>query len=397
METPIHESPVRYKQAKLTLMGKDLGRLAKKYGTPLYVYSAGRIVQKLKALRGAFTEPLHVHYAMKANFNPQILKLLKKQKVGVDVVSAGEIKRALECGFKGQDIIFSGVAKSHEEIGFALRKNILLFNVESLPELERIGQIAKRLKKTAQVSFRLNPDVSADTHPYITTGFRENKFGMDQSFLPELLEILRRYKKNLNLRGLDFHIGSQLTKIEPFEEALKKSVPVFQQLRSQGFDLRIFDIGGGVGISYQGQEVIDLAEYGRRLESYLKPLGVEIHCEPGRYLVADAGVLLTKAEYIKKTPYKNFVIVDTGMHHLIRPSLYQAYHRIMPVVKSDRPEVKVDVVGPICESSDWIAKDRILPEIKEGEVLAILDAGAYGYVMSSDYNLHPKAKEVVIE
>ena len=387
---------VDYKGKHLALMGKNLLALAHKHGTPTFVYSSQRILQKLNGLRSAFAVPLHIHYAMKANSNPQVLRLIQKQGVGVDVVSAGEIHRALECGFTPSSVIFSGVAKTEDEITYSLRKGIKLFNVESPQELRRIGEISLRLKKVASVSFRLNPDVDAKTHPYITTGFRENKFGMDQSFMPELLKILRKYQTSIKLVGLDFHIGSQLLEIRPFEEAVRKAIPLFRELQAEGFPLKHFDIGGGVGISYQGQRVIDLHRFGERIEKLLAPLGCEILCEPGRYLVADAGVLLTRVEYIKETPYKRYVIVNTGMDQLIRPALYQSYHRILPVVKARGKMTKVDVVGPICESSDWLAQDRSMVLPKQGDILAILDAGAYGYVMSSDYNLHPKAKEVLI-
>ncbi len=373
-----------------------LSSLARKHGTPLYVYSQQRILDKLTTLQDAFSMPLHVHFAMKANNFPPVLKLLSKNKTGVDVVSAGEINRALECGFKPQKIIFSGVGKSVEEITLALRKEIFSLNVEGPQELERIGLLAKRLRKKAGVSFRLNPNVNPKTHPYITTGFRNNKFGMDKSFLPLLLKTLNKYKKNISLLGLDFHIGSQLTEIAPIEEALVKSIPIYKDLQGQGFPLSHFDIGGGIGISYEGQKTINLNDYAKRLEKHLRPLGCQIMCEPGRYLVADAGVLLTEVEYIKKTPFKNFVIVNTGMHHLIRPALYQAYHEIQPLKNTGRKKFKADVVGPICESADYLAQDRMLPEVKQGEILCIYDAGAYGQVMASHYNLHPMPREVLV-
>lgn len=390
------QSPIHYKTKKLYLMDINLESMARRYGTPTYIYSTKRILEKLRSLQNAFSQKLHVHYSVKANSNRDLLKFLRKQDVGVDVVSGGEIKRALECGFKGKHVIFSGVGKTHEEIELGIKEKIFLFNVESPQELERIGQVAKRLKSSAHVSFRLNPDVNAKTHPYITTGFRENKFGMDQSFLPELLGILKRYKKEIILSGLDFHIGSQLTDLAPFEAALKKSIPIYQNLKSQGFPLKHFDIGGGVGVSYQGQKVININDYGRRLEKLLKPLGCEILCEHGRYLVADAGVLLAKVEYTKKAPDKNFVILNTGMHHLIRPALYSSFHNILPVRQSSAKKFRADVVGPICESSDFLAKDRLLPEPKQGDIWVICDTGAYGFVMASDYNLHAKPKEVLI-
>jgi diaminopimelate decarboxylase len=246
------------------------------------------------------------------------------------------------------------------------------------------------------VSFRLNPNVNPKTHPYITTGFKENKFGMDKSFLPHLLETLGKFN-SLELTALDFHIGSQLFKVKPFEEALKKSIPIFENLRAKGFKLKSFDIGGGLGVPYNDEKPFDLKNFGKMVEGYLQPLGCDIVCEPGRFLVADSGVLLTQVEYIKKTPYKSFVIVNTGMHHFMRPALYQAFHKILPLVQSKGVLKRFDIVGPICESSDWLAKDRKLPPLKQGVYLAICDAGAYGYVMASDYNLHPKPREIFVD
>ncbi|MDZ4678375.1 MAG: diaminopimelate decarboxylase [Oligoflexia bacterium] len=390
------KKPVKYVNKKLKFMGIDLGILGRKNKTPVYIYSKKRIGEKLEILKEAFTKTLGIHYSVKANSNRQVLKFLKAQKIGVDVVSGGEVTRALECGFKGRDIIFSGVGKSEEEITATLKIGIYLFNVESPQELDRIARVARRLKKCACVSFRLNPNVDAKTHPYITTGFRENKFGMDKKFIPELLKILKRNPKNLKLIGLDFHIGSQLTEINPYEAAFKKSVPVYQELQRQGFALSHFDIGGGIGISYERQKTIDLKKFGKMVESYLKPLGCKILCEPGRFLVGDAGVLLAQVEYVKKTPYKTFVILNTGMHHLIRPALYNSYHEILPVNQKGGKTINLDVVGPICESSDWLAKNRKLVIPSQGDLWAICDVGAYGYVMASDYNLHKKPIEILI-
>jgi diaminopimelate decarboxylase len=379
-------------------MGHDLSLVAKSFGTPTYVYSFQRIAQKLSLLRDSFSAELNIHYAMKANSNRELLKRLKKLKVGVDVVSGGEIKRALECGFKGQDIIFSGVAKSVDEITFSLDNKIKTFNVESPGELERIGTIAKKKKQLARVSLRINPNVNPKTHPYITTGFRENKFGMDVTFLPELLKVFKKYHKNLELVGLDFHIGSQLLELKPYESALIKSVVIFKNLRAQyNFPLKSFDVGGGIGIPYKNEEAIDLTAYGKLVEKHLIPLQCEILCEPGRFLVGDSGVLLTKVEYIKKTPYKTFVIVNTGMHHLLRPALYSAYHRIFPLKRSPSKGESVDVVGPICESSDWLGVKRNLGQVRENDILALCDVGAYGYVMASDYNLHPRPHETFVD
>ncbi len=380
-------------------MGHDLSGVALTSGTPTYAYSFKRILQNLAELRSAFTQQVSIHFAMKTNSNRELLKRLKNEGVGVDVVSGGEIARSLECGFKGSDIIFSGVAKSHEEINYALETKIKMFNVESPEELERIGQLATKKSVVAPISFRMNPNVDAKTHPYITTGFKENKFGMDKSAIPLLLNILKKYESNLNLLGLDFHIGSQLESLKPFEAALKKAIPNFLQFRKSGFKLRSFDIGGGIGVPYKkNQKPFDLKKFGKMVEKNLRPLDCEIVCEPGRFLVADAGVLLTKVEYVKKTPYKSFIIVNTGMHHLLRPALYGAHHEIYPVSEKSKAKLRTfDVVGPICESSDWLAHERRLPTPEQGDILAIADVGAYGFVMASDYNLHPKPHEIFVD
>jgi diaminopimelate decarboxylase len=394
--------PLHYKIHKLFLADIDLFSIAKKLKQPTYIYSSKRILENLNRFRNAFSpgsnsdNGVKIHYAMKANSNHQVLKFLSKQRVGADVVSGGEIKRALECGFCPEQIIFSGVGKSEAEISYALKNDIAAFNVESIPELERIAQISKSLKKLAPISLRLNPDVDAKTHPYITTGFRENKFGIDQRALPALVKIFSKNKNSLKLIGLDFHIGSQVTTIKPFIEAVKKVIPIYKHLKTLGYPLTKFDIGGGLGIPYEKHESIDLSKYAKAIEGLLKPLDCEILTEPGRYLVGDGGVLLAQVEYVKKTPHKTFVILNTGMHHFMRPALYNAYHEILPVKKSQAQKINCDIVGPICETSDCLAKNRKISKPKQGEWLAISDAGAYGFVMASDYNLHAKAEEILV-
>ncbi len=386
---------LKYQGSNLSFMGQNLASLAKTHGTPIYVYSKKRISQKIEKIKNAFQNNIGIHFAMKSNHNPKILQHIRSRGLGIDVVSGGEINRALECGFKPDQIIFSGVGKSQDEINLGVRKGIFLFNVESPQELERIGQIAGRQNKNVSLSFRINPDVNAQTHPYVTTGFRENKFGMDKSFIPELLRILKRYRK-LKLMGLDFHIGSQLTDLKPFEDAVKKSIPLFTSLKNLGHAMTYFNTGGGIGISYKNEKTIDIDRYATQIQKLLKPLNCKILCEPGRFLVGDAGVLLTKVEYLKKTPHRNFIIANTGMHHLLRPALYDSYHHILPIKKSTRTTIVADVVGPICESSDWLAKKIKIPLPQMGDVLAICDVGAYGFVMANEYNLHPKPKEIVI-
>jgi diaminopimelate decarboxylase len=388
--------PVKYKSGNLYLEDINLSKVALKYGTPTYVYSSRRIIENLENFRSAFKSKVKIHFAMKANSNVDVLKLLRKNDVGVDVVSGGEIKRALLCGFKPSEIIFSGVAKSVPEINLGLKLNISTFNIESLEELSRVARLAEKCRTRANISLRLNPDVDPKTHPYISTGFKENKFGMEVAILPDLLVLIKRKTKFLNLTGLDFHIGSQVMSISPFIEAVEKIIPVYKSLIAQGFPLKNFDIGGGIGIPYENENALNMKHYAKKVEQLLRPLNCHILTEPGRTLVGDAGVLLTEVEYIKRGSVKYFAIVNTGMHHLLRPALYNAYHKIYSLKKSHHEKIKYDVVGPICESSDWLAKDRMLPKLKASDKLAICDAGAYGFTMASDYNLQSKPAEILI-
>lgn len=390
-----------FRENGLYLGGVSLTSIAKKHGTPTYVYDIDGMVTRLRELKEAFQNKAEIHYATKANSCVEVLKAFKKEKIGVDTVSWGEAQSAVEAGFSHKDIIFSGVAKTEEELTKAIKYQIKQINVESPQELERIGQIAKKLKKKVAVAFRMNPNVNPSTHPYITTGFRENKFGMDTSFLPELRGILTKYKKFIELKGLTIHIGSQLLELTSLKEAIQKTIPIYLDFKNSGYPLETFDIGGGVGIPYDGKESVQLKDYGKMVLDLLSPLGCRILTEPGRVLVAEFGVLLTEIQYIKKTPYKNFAIVNSGMNHLIRPSLYEAIHRIFPVNykaanNTQEDSELYDIVGPICESSDFLGKDRYLPKLEQGNVLAVLDAGAYGYSMASFYNHHKLPKEVVI-
>jgi diaminopimelate decarboxylase len=418
--------PVRYRSNVLELMGHSLARLAHENGTPTYVYSLKRIKAKIEGLRAAFggASPINIFYAMKANANREILGFLSGLDIGVDVVSGGEIKRALECGFRGPSIIYSGVGKRIEEIELGLRNSVSCFNVESVSELRRILDVSRRSKAKATVSLRIKPDIDPMTHRFVSTGRTDNKFGLDVSALGEVVEVLQKGKKHLHLSGVDFHIGSQLTRLGPFVRAIKRVAPVYRRLQQLGFPLVHFNVGGGIGIPYEEVDAdgidagvsIDISEYAKQVSKLLNPLQCQIYCEPGRYLVGDAGILLTKVQYLKHNPGKSFVVVDSGMHHLLRPALYGAYHRILPVrrriagltaqaAKSRQGSKKgnkkgksfvADVVGPICESSDYLGVDRRFNDLKEGDLLAVTDAGAYGYVMASDYNLHPRPKEIVI-
>ncbi len=373
-------------------------------GHPCYVYDLANIKNRFEKLCEALSplQNLKVHYALKANANSEILKSFLNWGAGVDVVSAGEMQCALEHGFAAEKIIFSGVAKSVEEIDAAIDVGIKQINVESPQELIRIGQRAQAKNKKMAVAFRMNPEVNPVTHPYITTGMSENKFGMDRSFVPQLVRILKEFPENLKLRGLTMHIGSQLLDLQAIKEAIQKLRSINHELDVLGFPTESMDIGGGVGIHYDQmsdeKDFKTIQEYGAIVAQALKDYTGEVMIEPGRVLVGRAGVLLCQVEYIKKTSTKTFAIVNTGMHHLMRPALYQAIHRILPVVKDDSLSThSYDVVGPICESSDSLGKNRILSELKQGDYLAICDAGAYGFSMANHYNLHPFPQEVVLK
>lgn len=368
-----------------------------------YLYFLGDFVERAQFYKSCFRQQDKIHFAMKSNSHPRFLEKAKELGLGADLVSGGELEKALQAGFSPEDLIFSGVGKSKTDIEQALSHSISQINVESPMELARIGEIARKMNKVARVAFRYNPNVSAETHPYIRTGFRENKFGMDESFLPELTALLNEYSSSVQLVGVTLHIGSQITNVDSLVEAVEKTIPVFKYFQNLGHPLESFDVGGGIGINYESdanpQELGRLVQFSNSVKRHLEPLGCRIYCEPGRFLVARCGVLLTQVEYVKRTPYKNFVIVNTGMHHLMRPSLYKAHHRILPVQTPDEEVggMVCDVVGPVCESSDVLGYDRNLPVIEPGQWLAIMDVGAYGAVMSSSYNSFPPPEEVFLD
>lgn len=371
------------------------------YQGPLYVYDLKGLQKRVEQYRSFLGSKSQIYYATKANSHLDILKSLKKQGVRLDVVSGGEIDQGIKAGFEAREIIFSGVGKTRQEITQALFLRVHQINVESVEELKRIAEIAKSLRVRAQIAFRMNPEVSPQTHPYITTGFRENKFGLDAQALPELLRILKENTEHLELKGLTMHIGSQITDIEVFQEAIQKTKEMFRHVQSQGFTPSRFDVGGGVGIVYEREDLAGeeklLRNYGQMVQNELKDLDVEIQCEPGRWLVAHNGVLLCQIQYVKETPYKKFLIVDSGMNHLLRPALYEAHHNIWTLNEPSSTAVEVyDVVGPICESSDFLALERALPRCKGGDFLAIADSGAYGMSMASEYNLRALPREICL-
>ena len=385
----------------------SVSEIARNQTTPFYLYDVDDIEMRYRAYEKTLSGlNSRIHYALKANSNHKILSHLASWGAGVDTVSGGEIKKALAAGFPPAKIIFSGVAKTKKEIRFAIENQIKQINVESPAELERIIEIARSLKLKVDVAFRLNPDVNPKTHPYITTGFRENKFGMDESFLPELIKLLTASKDAVQLRGLTMHIGSLLFDLDVFQEALEKTLVVHHQLVKEGFTLDRFDIGGGLGIRYETADATDelamLEKFGVMVKAVTtKHFGsdskIEVMTEPGRMIVARSGLLVSEVQYIKRAPAKTFAIVDTGMHHLLRPALYQARHRVVTLREPTSALQTYDVVGPICESSDVLAKDAELPEMKAGDLIGIADSGAYGFSMASAYNSHEFPAEILVE
>ncbi len=383
--------------------GIALSKLAERYGTPLYVYAAATIRERLAAFQKAFRLIPHtICYSVKANSNLSILRLLAREGCGFDVVSGGELERVLEVDRQAaRKVVFSGVGKSRDEITAALKAGILIFNVESESELWILAECAARLRKVARIALRVNPDVAADTHPYISTGLHKHKFGVPLATARAL------YAKASSVRflavaGVSVHIGSQITDVAPFAEAIQRVADFLRALRADGHAIQYVDTGGGLGINYQAEEPAFaeyVASYARAVARPLRGLGVHLLLEPGRSIIAPAGILLTSVLYRKANQGKRFLVVDAAMNDLIRPSLYNAFHQIVPVVRPDggaaRKE-KVDIVGPICESGDFFAHDRELPQTEEGELLAILDAGAYGMALSSNYNSRPRPAEVMV-
>lgn len=384
--------------------------LVKKFGTPLYIYSQHTLEDHFQKLTGALASLDHlICFAMKANSNAAVMRVLANLGSGFDVVSEGELRRVMAAGGDPRKCVFAGVGKTRQEIEFALEQGICSFNVESEPELARINQVAARLKKIAPVAVRVNPNIDAHTHAKITTGTYENKFGIAFEQVEGVYARASKLK-NLRLRGVQMHIGSQLTAVRPFELAVKKVLPLVTKL-AQNYGLDFFSIGGGLGIVYKpalesgtrdwwssskARGILTPESYAQRLVPLLQPLALRILIEPGRFIVGNAGILVTRVEYVKRTGRKNFVIVDAAMNDLIRPAFYDSYHEIVPVTKRNGAQISSDVVGPICESGDYFAKERLLPKVGEGDHLALLSTGAYGFVMASNYNSRAMAAEVLV-
>ena len=403
-----------YKNGSLFCEDVELSTLAEEHGTPLYVYSAGTILDHFTRLDAALAEVDHeVAYAVKANSNLSVLRLLANHGAGFDIVSGGELFRVIKAGGDPAHCTFAGVGKTRDEIIYALEKGIYSFNVESEEELRYLNEVAGELGMIAPAAVRVNPDVDAKTHKYISTGKSGNKFGVDFTAIADLYERASKELPNIKLRGLQMHIGSQLTSVAPFIEAVEKVTPLVMELKAK-HGIEFWSIGGGIGIIYkeslasasvdwwsnqpEQERPLTIERYGKELVPRLKDLGLKILLEPGRLIVGNAGVLLTKCLYEKKGTTKTFKIVDAGMNDLIRPALYEGYHEIVPLAKPSSSElVTVDVVGPICESGDFFCQDRPLPDFQPGDRVALMSAGAYGFAMASNYNSRPLPAEILVE
>ena len=400
----------RYFRNRLHCEGVSVGSLVKKYGTPLYVYSSSTLINNFSRLHEAL-RPLDrmICFAMKSNSNLGIIRTLADLDSGFDTVSGGEIQRVIAAGGNPRKCVFAGVGKTEEEIVFALRKGIYCFNVESEAELKRINRIAGKLKKKAPVAIRVNPNVDAKTHKKITTGTYENKFGVAFEKITGIYSRASKLK-NITLRGLQMHIGSQLTQVKPFENAVRKVAPLASKLKAK-YGLEFLSIGGGIGIIYEDalasgsakwwnhpktKKFLTPEKYASTLIPLLEPLELKILLEPGRFISGNAGILVTRVEYVKRTGQKYFAIVDAAMNDLLRPAFYESYHEIVPVLQSRNRPIATDVVGGICETGDTFCKNRLIPRVEEGDLIAMLSAGAYGFVMAGTYNTRPLAAEVMV-
>jgi diaminopimelate decarboxylase len=386
-----------YKDNELWCEEVPVRDIAREVGTPCYLYSHRTLQHHFRVFDRAFSEVPHIIcFAVKSNSNIAVLRTFINEGGGADIVSGGELYRALQAGVDSGKVVYSGVGKKVDEIEYALASEILMFNVESSQELQLINECAKKMGKKAGVALRVNPDVDPETHPYISTGLKRNKFGID---IKKSLEEYRQAKAltHLDIKGVSCHIGSQVTKISPFIDALKRLKRLIRLLWEEGIEIRYLDLGGGLGITYDQEEAPHPSEYARTIIDASKDLKCTFIFEPGRVIVGNAGILVTEVLYTKSNEEKNFVIVDAGMNDLMRPSLYDSYHQIQPVIKKERGEIVADVVGPICESGDYLAKGRKIFEFERGELMAVMSAGAYGFSMSSNYNSRGRAPEVLVK
>jgi len=386
-----------YRDNELYCEDVPIRMIAKEIGTPFYLYSHATLKRHFIIFDEAFEGVNRlVCYSAKANTSMAVLKLFAGLGGGLDIVSGGELYRGLKAGFSPRKIVYSGVGKRVDEIDYALETGILMFNVESLEELEVINKRAGLLAKRAPVAVRVNPDVDPGTHPYISTGLKKNKFGIDTQTALEGYKVASNLK-NIDVIGIDCHIGSQITEARPFKDALENLKVLIKELEALGIEIRYLDMGGGLGITYDDESPPHPREYARAIVESLKDTDLQLILEPGRVIVGNAGILVTEVLYRKSARVKEFVITDAGMNDLMRPSLYKAFHAIWPVVKTDQVSIQADVVGPICESGDFLAVDRQIPDVKKGDLLAVMSAGAYGFTMSSNYCSRPRIPEVMVK
>ncbi|HUI45556.1 MAG TPA: diaminopimelate decarboxylase [Nitrospirota bacterium] len=387
----------QYKNGQLHCEGVSVNAVARRVGTPFYLYSSNTLTNHFQAFNRAFDKVPHIIcYAVKSNSNSAVLRALGREGAGADIVSGGELFRALRAGIDPKKIVYAGVGKRRDEIEYALKIGILMFNVESGDELLALDRAAGEMQSKARIALRVNPNIDPKTHEYISTGLKENKFGIP---IEQALEYYRMAQSlpNVEIIGVHQHIGSQITEVQPFVDALEKMIGFIKELRAAGIGIQYIDIGGGLGITYKDETPPLPRELAQAVQPLLQECGCTLVMEPGRAIVGNAGILVTSVIYHKDIEEKKFLVVDAGMNDLIRPSLYEAYHDIRPVVEPASAEKAVfDVVGPICESGDFLAKDRELPLVKQGELLAVMSAGAYGFSMSSNYNSRPRAAEVLV-
>ena len=385
-----------YKNNRLYCEDVSVASIADEVGTPLYLYSCATIRRHFSVFDDAFKDLAHLTcFSVKSNSNLAILKLLALQGGGADIVSAGELFRALRAGIPPEKIVFSGVGKAPHDIEQALRSDILMFNVESEQELRTLDRIARDTGKRASIAIRINPDVAPKTHPYIVTGFGENKFGIPIDDSPAAYELAQQLE-NVEVKGISCHIGSQLTEIEPFLDALRKLRALMKGLEKMDLHIAYLNIGGGLGITYDDESPPHPSEYAAALKKTMGANNVTLILEPGRVIIGNAGILITRVLYTKSTPHKRFVIVDAGMNDLIRPALYDSFHAVQPVEMTSSEKVKGDLVGPVCETGDFFAKDREMPSFQPGDLVAVMSAGAYGFSMASNYNSRPRPAEVMV-
>ena len=384
-----------YHRGELQCEGVPLSRIAQQFGTPCYVYSKNAIRQNYRSFRSSFEalDPL-ICYAVKANSNLEILSLLQAEGSGFDVVSGGELHALRKIGADPKRIIFSGVGKTIEEFKTALEMPLLSLNIESMEELKAFNDLAEKQNARPNIALRLNPNVESPTHPYVATGLQQHKFGISMDRIEEIIDLLKR-SGHVKLVGLGFHIGSQILEIQPFLDAFLELKAAAARFETEGLPIRHLDLGGGIGIPYKGEEEADLQSYAEFLREHREEY--QILFEPGRFIVGNTGVLLNKTLYHKVNKQKHFLIVDGAMNDLMRPSLYQAYHEIQPVQQQEGLEIEMDVVGPVCETGDFFAQNRLLPPLKTGDYLAVMNVGAYGFVLASNYNSRRRAPEVLVD